>query len=294
MKDIFIWFAGGAFWMLIAIILLVWVFWKRSRRNLYIIGLQNKHLDAALESLEQRNREYDHMVKVLAHDLRNPIGGISGMTSMLGEDEAIASEGQKLLGLIGHSCDKLLGLINDLLENSSGTESRKMSLNFVSMQDLLHDCVSLLQFRAREKKQDIRLGRIPDVHILMDENKMWRVFNNLIVNAVKFSPERSVIRVFAERKGHRLVIGIADSGIGIPEEMQEKVFDVYTEAKRTGTGGEKPFGLGLSISRQIVEAHGGSLWLESKVGIGTTFYVSLPALEVTEESGADHLIEEEG
>jgi signal transduction histidine kinase len=284
MKNMSIWFAMGFLGMAIVIILLVWFYWKRSRKNLYIIGLHSKHLESALESLEQRNRDYEHLVKVVAHDLRNPIGGISGMTSLLGEDGAVSPESRILLDLISHSCDKLLGLINDLLESSTGTESRKMSLGFVNMHGLLYDCVSLLQFRAREKKQDIRLGKIPEVLILMDQNEMWRVFNNLIINAVKFSPERSVIRVFAERKGHRLVIGVADSGIGIPEEMQEKVFDVFTQAKRTGTGGEKPFGLGLSISRQIVEAHGGNLWLESKVGVGTTFYVALPALEVVEES----------
>ena len=72
------------------------------------------------------------------------------------------------------------------------------------------------------------------------------------------------------------MIEVEDHGIGIPIEMEDKIFDMYTEAKRTGTAGEQPFGLGLAISKQIVEAHGGKIWFDSKPGNGTTFFVELP------------------
>jgi signal transduction histidine kinase len=79
-----------------------------------------------------------------------------------------------------------------------------------------------------------------------------------------------------EHNAHSVLIAVKDHGIGIPAEMKDKIFDMFTEAKRTGTAGEQAFGLGLAISKQIVEAHGGKIWFESKPGQGTTFYVELP------------------
>lgn len=282
LQKVYLLITIGVSIMAVIILLLIWLNWKRSRKNLYIIRLHNKHLEYTMESLEQRNRDYDHVVKVMAHDLRNPIGGISGMTNMLKDEETLTEGGQQMLMLILHSCNKVLSLIQDLLESKSTPDSRKLKLRLYDMSVLLTDCVTMLHFRSEEKKQQIRLGKIPASTVLMDQDKMWRVFNNLITNAIKFSPEKSVIRVFAEKKEGKLVICVADSGIGIPADMRDKVFDVFTMAGRTGTSGEKSFGLGLSICKQIVEAHGGSLWFESKVGVGTTFYVAMPVLAVVE------------
>jgi signal transduction histidine kinase len=289
----FIWIVIGLSLMALAIILLVWMTWRRSRRNLYVLGLHNKELELAMESLEQRNRDYNHVVKVVAHDLRNPIGSIDGLSTLLSEEQHITPEGRHMLGLMRHSCDQVLRLIGQLLENQANPESNQMKMRLSGLNVLLTDCVSLLQFRAGEKKQQIRLGKIPQVLLFMDPDKMWRVFNNLIVNAIKFSPDRSVIRVFAKiavqdggAKGQECVICVMDQGIGIPAGMQDKVFDAFSGAGRAGTGGERSFGLGLSICRQIVEAQGGKIWLESEPGRGTTVFVSFPALTVEEEGTA--------
>lgn len=79
-----------------------------------------------------------------------------------------------------------------------------------------------------------------------------------------------------ETKSDEVTVSVADQGIGIPEEMKDKIFNMFTEAKRTGTEGEQPFGMGLAIAKQIVEVHGGTIWYESTPGTGTTFYVKLP------------------
>lgn len=106
--------------------------------------------------------------------------------------------------------------------------------------------------------------------------KLWRVVSNLMANAIKFSPEGAVIEVSLENRGQYARIAVRDHGIGIPEGMKDKLFDLFTEAKRPGTAGEQSFGMGLAISRQIVEAHDGRIWLESQPGQGTTFFVELP------------------
>jgi signal transduction histidine kinase len=249
--------------MALVIILLTWLNWKRSKKNRYIIRAYNKHLDFALESLEQRSRDYEQVLKVVAHDLRNPVGGISGLTLLLAEEAGLSEDGKHMLGMIRHSCGKIMNFIEELLESKYPSESRQLTLALCDMRVLLKECVSLLRFRAGEKQQRIRLGKVPPSLVLMDQDKMWKVFNNLIANAIKFSPEKSVIRVFAEKQEEAWVFCVADSGIdNLPE---------------------------LSVCRQIVEAHGGKIWFVSEAGRGTTFCVSLPVLEVAEEAPAHHV-----
>jgi len=103
-----------------------------------------------------------------------------------------------------------------------------------------------------------------------------RVLSNLISNAIKFSPRGATIYVSIADCKKEVEIAVKDDGIGVPEKMQEEIFNMFTEAKRPGTAGEKSFGLGLSISKQIVEHHQGSIWVESETGKGSTFYVRLP------------------
>ncbi|MEP6613095.1 MAG: ATP-binding protein, partial [Mucilaginibacter sp.] len=112
--------------------------------------------------------------------------------------------------------------------------------------------------------------------LLISREKIWRVIGNLISNAIKFSPAGETIFVKAVVANNELRISVNDAGIGIPANVQDKVFNMFTEAKRPGTAGEKSFGLGLSISKQIIENHDGKIWFESDGKTGTTFYISLP------------------
>jgi len=112
---------------------------------------------------------------------------------------------------------------------------------------------------------------------LINREKIWRVISNLISNAIKFSPKGAVIYVIVNQKHQGVEICVKDYGIGIPDKLQQQVFNMFTEAKRPGTDGEKSFGLGLSICRQIVEKHSGRIWLKSESNNGSSFYVYLPA-----------------
>jgi len=98
----------------------------------------------------------------------------------------------------------------------------------------------------------------------------------LVTNAIKFSPAGADISVRLEVKPDTVIVIVKDNGIGIPAEVKENIFDMFTRAKRAGTAGEQSYGLGLAISKQIVEAHGGRIWYESEQGKGTIFFVELP------------------
>jgi two-component system, OmpR family, sensor histidine kinase VicK len=117
------------------------------------------------------------------------------------------------------------------------------------------------------------------VYVKANKTKLERVFQNLMTNAIKFSNAGSAISVCVKQEVFSVLIKISDNGIGIPLAMQSEVFNKFTTAKRRGTQGESTTGLGLFISKRIVDVHQGQIWLDSKQDEGTTFYIRLPLLE---------------
>ena len=254
--------------------------WSRTKRNLArltqlndYIQLQNDHLQKALTSLEQSQEDNTRIISVVAHDLRNPIGGIHSMMTLLLDKKDLAPDTRKMLQLADASSRSSLELINDLLHTHAASE--EMTKEPVDMAAMLRYCTELLQFKAQAKQQRILLRTLP-VIIEVSREKMWRVLSNLITNALKFSPQGKDISVGMETIRDKLRIWVIDQGIGIPDDMQDTLFDPKAAVKRRGTAGEESFGLGLGISRQIVTAHGGTIWCESTQGVGSSFYVELP------------------
>ncbi len=266
--------------MVFIILLIVWRNLKRSRKHIaeltrlnLQVTEQNAHMQHALCALEQSQADNTRMMKIVAHDLRNPIGAIKMAASLITPNPADLAENKIVLDIITRSADNSLELVNDLLLNQARPDEIKKEP--VDLQAMLQYCADLLKHKATAKGQHIELNTIP-VILSGSREKLWRVISNLIANAIKFSPDGAAIHVGMEKAGQCVRIFVKDNGIGIPEEMKNRIFDMFTEAKRPGTAGEQPFGLGLAISKQIVEAHGGKIWFESKPGNGTTFWVELP------------------
>jgi signal transduction histidine kinase len=259
--------------MTVSILGVVWYNLKRSREANHHINEQNTQMQKALGALEQSQEENTRMMQIVAHDLRNPIGGITSIASMMLEERERPTEDRMMLELIKTSGQSSLELVSDLLQVHIRVEELKKEP--VDLSVMLHYCVELLHFKAEAKGQQIDLKAEP-VTLSVNREKMWRVISNLIANAIKFSPSGAIIKVEMQEKEGHILIAVEDHGIGIPGELKDKIFDMFTEAKRLGTAGEQPFGLGLAISKQIVEAHGGKIWFDSKLNNGTIFYVKLP------------------
>lgn len=261
---------------LIATVLALFKVWHNRKKLLLLnkeISNQNSNMQKTLNALEQSQAENTRMMQIVAHDLRNPIGGIYSIASLMLEDSGRTEDDRTMLELIKTSGQNSLDLVNDLLQLH--THAEELKKDEVDLDQLLHYCVDLLQSKANEKGQQIVLSSSSAIALISQE-KMWRVLSNLIGNAIKFSPKKGKIEVSLGQSGSNVLISVKDRGIGIPPEIRDKVFDMFTEAKRSGTAGEQPFGLGLAISKQIVEAHGGSLWFDSIPGNGTTFFLKLP------------------
>jgi signal transduction histidine kinase len=268
-----------------AVILLVVRNWLRSRRDVVRvqelnrqINEQNLILNNTLEELKHSINEKDRILHSVAHDLRNPLGGISSLAGLMLED-AITDDQREQINLVKQTAVNALELINEILEVTNITPART-NMEKADMNVEVNNSVSLLQFKASDKNQSITV-ELPDepVYLYINREKIWRVISNLISNAIKFSPINSAIKVSLTTFSDHVQLAVEDDGIGIPEKYRAQLFNMFTDAKRPGTAGERSFGLGLSISKQIVEQFHGRIWFESKAEGGTIFYVSLPLSE---------------
>jgi len=257
----------------ILIACLMWLSWHRSRRSNTLITRQNNDLQLTNRFLEDSQKDNTRMMKIVAHDLRNPINSTISITSILLEHDGLPPDAKEMLTLMQTSSQSSIDMIADLLNVNTGKADIKKEPE--DIKQLLQYCVDAMSFKASEKQQRINL-LADNVTLNISKDKMWRVLNNLIANAIKFSPPQSLIIVRLRREQERVRIEVQDHGIGIPPAMQQKIFELFTDAKRLGTEGEQSFGLGLSISRQIVEAHDGTLTVASEEGKGSIFTITLP------------------
>ena len=270
--------------MALAIIFLVYRYWRRSKNDVKLmnqlnkqINEQNSNLEKALEKLQLSSREKDRILRAVAHDLRNPIGGIASLTSIMAEED-YTDEQKEMINLVKETSYNSLELINEILEAANVT-SIELNPEPVEINALVNNSVELLRFKAAEKGQQIFFEPLPaSQELQISREKIWRVISNLISNAIKFSPTGAVVHVKVEKAADQVIISVKDNGIGIPEKMQDQVFNMFTSAQRPGTAGEKSFGLGLSICQQIMEKSGGAIWFKSRKD-GTTFYISLPLVD---------------
>lgn len=260
--------------MTIFIIVVLWRNWKRSHKTAEALRLQFEHSEATMEAMDVVNKNYALLIKIVAHDLRHPIGAISAITGLIAK-ESLDEETNAYVDLIQSSSKNCLELINELMKTDFD-QQQQLNKSEVNIAELLHQCVLVLGFRASDKKQELVLHCHTEASIMGDAEKILRVLSNLIVNAIKFSQFNSVIHINCLQLEHDIQIDVRDSGVGIPLGLQDRLFDPFTSSKRKGTMGEQPFGLGLYISKQIIEAHDGKIWFESEMGLGSTFYLSLP------------------
>ena len=266
----------------ITIAFLIWRNFNHSKQNVQRVAIQNERLTIAMRAVEDRDQENAALLKVIIHDLKNPVGNISAIAGLLLEDENAAPLDKSMYRMIQTASGQAFEIINQLLESKNKGEMKDLKTELTDIPVLLTECIDLLQFKALKKKQRIKLGKFPPGIAVLDRDKIWQLFTNLIDNAIKFSPDKSLINIHVTRDTNTYTIMIKDKGIGIPDELKDKVFEMNTEAGRAGTSGEKSFGLGLSISRKIVEIHKGKLWFASEPGKETVFYIELPCLPITE------------
>jgi signal transduction histidine kinase len=195
-------------------------------------------------------------------------------------DTGTLSKDKEWIRLIDDASKKCLSLITELLESDLEVREEHLQRAPLDLAHLLPQAILLLVHRANEKGQKIIIAEGDAGIVMADWEKLSRVIENLVINAIKFSPEGATITLGSMIKGEEAVLSVQDNGVGIPEDMAARLFEPFgNHVRRKGTAGEPSYGLGLYICRQIVAAHGGKIWFESKAGKGTIFYISLPRVQ---------------
>ncbi len=233
----------------------------------------------AERKLTELNQLKNKFLGMAAHDLRNPLTSIRGFSEILLTEAMgpLAEEQKEFLTIINKTSDEMLHMVNDLLDVSV-IESGKIDLNLklYSFRKLLEERIRLQQIIAENKRIqiDIDFDDVPDFSF--DTNRIGQVIDNLISNAIKFSPAGSKINISLKSIGDKAQIAVEDNGPGISPEDRKKLFGAFQKLSARPTAGEKSTGLGLAIVKKIVEAHGGEVWVESASGAGSIFKFNIP------------------
>ncbi len=260
---------------------------------------QMQELDQARREATKANKAKSEFLSSMSHDIRTPMNGIVGMTTIAIANIDNTERVKDCLDKITLSSKHLLGLINDVLDMSK-IESGKMTLNMsqISLRETMDSIVNIVQPQVKSRQQhfDISIQNILTEEVHCDSVRLNQVLINLLSNALKFTPEGGSIKVFLEQEESpvgddhvRCHFRVKDNGIGMTKEFQEKIFDTFTREEKAQIDKIEGTGLGMAITKAIVGAMNGTIELQSEPGKGSEFHITLD-LEKADTTEADMVL----
>ena len=246
-----------------------------------LLAMERKAAEALAEQnerLRELDRMKDQFVSIVSHELRTPLTSMVGYLELVLEGEAgeLTDDQQQFLGIVDRNCARLNELVDEILFVARVDAGRfTLACESVDLTELAEAAVMSARVPAERKGVEISLSASNELPPLWaDPTRLTQVLDNLLSNAVKFTPAGGTVRATVSRRGDTAQFEVADTGVGIPKDEVERLFERFFRASTAtaipGTG------LGLSIVKAIAEAHGGTISVESEEGVGTTFRVDLP------------------
>jgi two-component system sensor histidine kinase VicK len=233
--------------------------------------------------LDDLSNKKNAILNILSHDLAGPLGAIQNYTYLLSKKTNGVADEQvhKMISGIEQIAKRSTTMIQQFIKNefleSTGVDVFKTRVDLVEKVSFFFTDY----FGAQDvvNKNFEFSSSSPKMFAEIDEPKFMQVINNLVSNALKFTPDGGTISVYLEEKEATILIRISDTGIGIPKQFHPVLFEKFSKARRPGLRGEPTIGLGMSIIKTIVEWHQGKIWFESEENKGTTFYIEIPKMD---------------
>ena len=239
-------------------------------------------LNARLQTMDRMRSE---LLTMVSHDLHTPLTAIKGSLEVLLHETVGVELRRELLGIAQKNADRLFRMVSDILDlariEAGRFQGRREQFDVLTA---LRGTIDRLQQMAQDRGISVTLT-VPagPLTVSADSLRMEQVFTNLLGNALKFTPRGGRIAIAAAERGAHILVTVADSGVGIPPEHLDRVFDRFYRVPMPASSAVEGTGLGLSICKAVVEEHGGRIWVESQVGRGSTFFVIIPKDAAIEE-----------
>lgn len=235
--------------------------------------------------LQAINGKKNASLEIISHDLRGPLGMVKSFTDLIDKKTASLADPhlRQYTHLIREVCQRNVNLIRSLTQQEY-LESPQVEVDRERL-DLVGEIQSVMdnyqQSQQHIAKEFSLTSSKETVYAEVDSMKFVSIVNNLVSNAIKFTPENGQIHLHLEEKQDTVLLTVQDNGVGIPAKYQSVLFDKFSKARRPGLQGEETIGLGMSIVKQLVDLHQGKIWFESQEQQGTTFFVELPKKEIS-------------
>jgi len=228
-----------------------------------------------LKELDQMKSEF---VSTVSHDLRSPLSSVLSLLAVLPKAGPLTAKQEEFIASARQHLTHLLQLTDELLDLGRLEAGVDLTMGPCDLGEIVQQSVEGLQAQARDKEQDLEVNIEPGLPLVQGNSlRLSQVVNNLVGNAIKYTPPKGTIAVKLGKTADELLLQVKDNGIGIAPADQPYIFDKFYQAQDKRTGTVSGVGLGLAIVKSAVEKHGGRIWVESELGRGTTFYVALPA-----------------
>ena len=245
----------------------------------YLIEKINQENTSHKKDLEELNRTKDRLFSIIGHDLKNPFNSILGFSDLLIENFDSYDKDKKLkfLKIIKDSSIRTDALLNNLLlwaNNQSGNIQFKP--RSLQLSNIVLNVIELVKTQAVNKDIELKTNISPNIFVEADENMLNTIFRNLITNAIKFTNTGGRVDISTRVEEESVTVFVKDTGVGISEELINRLFSIHNKSTSRGTNNEQGSGLGLILCHDFIKQNGGELFIESKINEGSTFYFTIP------------------
>ena len=259
----------------------------RARREL---GVALSDAKRAGEALKEADRRKDEFLATLAHELRNPLAPLSNALDLLKMAPNKLAVLDKVQGVMERQVGQMIRLIDDLMDVSRITQGKvELRKETVGLRAIVHSAIELARPLMEENNHSLTIN-LPDEEILLEVDivRIAQVLSNLLNNAAKYTPSGGKVDVAANLHGSRVIVTVKDSGVGIPTEKLDSVFEMFAQIESSLDRSRGGLGIGLMLVKKLVEMHGGTIRADSPgLGLGSTFTLSLPVVGLPTQIGSN-------